>query len=84
MRALDTPEIDADLALQIEIIRFGEILAQQNILGRDRGIGFQLEYPVPVLALLPQQRAGRAIYVGLDPVQRSRVGHGVTHRHAFK
>ena len=56
MPGLDAAKVDADLALQFPIVRLAEILAQQDVLGRDRGVRLELEDPVPVFALLAKQR----------------------------
>ncbi len=63
---LDAAEIGADLALQLRIVRLTQILAQQDVLGRDRRIRLELEHPVPVVALLTHQRLRGTPDVGLD------------------
>ena len=50
--ALDAAQIDADLAFEFEVGRLGQIMHQQHIFCRNRGIGFQLIDPVAVGALL--------------------------------
>ena len=59
LAALDAAQIDTDLALQLEVRLFAKVMDQQHIFGRDGGVGFQLEHPVAVLALLLEQRCGR-------------------------
>ena len=46
--ALDAAQVDADLALQLQVVRLAEIVAQQHVFGRDGGVGLQLEHPVAV------------------------------------
>ena len=76
MVALDAAQIDADLALQLEVIRLAEIVAQQDVLGRDGRVGLQLEDPVAVVALLAQQRLrGAADVVARARRQALDVGH---------
>ena len=58
VRALDRPQIDADLRLQRRIDAVEEML-QQHVFRRDRRIRLQLEQPVPVRMLPPRQRARR-------------------------
>ena len=71
MLALDAAQIDADLALQLEVVRLAEIVAQQDVFRRDGGVGLQLEDPVAVVALLAHQRLRGAIDVVVEPVARS-------------
>ena len=54
--ALDAAQIDRDLSFQLGIDRLAEIMPQQHIFGRNGGVGLELEYPMPVRALLRQQR----------------------------
>ena len=72
MVALDAAKIDTDLALQLELIRLTEILTQEDVLRGDGRIRLQLEDPVPVLALLAQQRLCGAAYVVFDAVDGAR------------
>ena len=48
MRALNAAEIDGDLGLECLGDGFAEIMSQQNIFGRDRRVGFELENPMAV------------------------------------
>ena len=57
--ALDAAQIDGDLALQLGIHRLGQIMTQQHIFGRNGGIGFELEAPVPVRLLGIEHRPRR-------------------------
>ncbi len=50
MLALDAAQIDADLALQLQVGRLAKIMDEQHIFRRDGGVGFQLEDPVAILA----------------------------------
>ena len=60
MRALDAAQIDGDLALRAALsIGFAEIMPQQDIFGRDGGVGLELEHPMAVRALQVEQRIGR-------------------------
>ena len=69
--ALDAAQIGADLAFQHRIVRFAQILAQQDVLRRNRRIGLELEHPMPVGALLLDQRLYRTAYAGLEIVWRN-------------
>src|SRR4029077_10406268 len=77
MLGLDAAKVDADLALQFCIVRLAEILPQQDVLGRDRGVGLELEDPVPVAPLLMHQRLHGALNVDLD---RRQLVQCVVHR----
>src|SRR5882762_9259340 len=66
MLALDAAKIGADLALQFRIVRLAEILAQQDVLGRDRRVRLEFEDPVPVGPLLAHQRLRGTADIGLD------------------
>ena len=77
MGALDAAQIDGDLGFQRGIDRLGEIMAQQHVFGRDRGVGLELEHPMAVgLLQLGKRRRGAgdaAIeHVVRDPVGRRR------------
>ena len=52
--ALDAAEIDADLGLEHRVDAV-EVVFQQDVFGRDGGVRLQLEDPVAVLVLAPQQ-----------------------------
>ena len=56
--ALDATQIDRDLGFELARHRLGEIVAQQDIFGRNGGVGFELEHPMPVRLLQGEQRAG--------------------------
>jgi len=43
MRVLDSAQIGGDARFQRSIDRLAEIMPQQHIFRRDRGVGFQLE-----------------------------------------
>ncbi len=68
--ALDAAQIDGDLRLELGIDRLGQIVSQQHVFGRDRGVGLQLEHPVAVRALQGQQRAGRRLDTALHGCRR--------------
>ena len=53
--ALDAAQVDADLALQLQVFRLAQVVVEQHVFGRDGGVGLQLEHPVPVRPLQPQQ-----------------------------
>ena len=71
---LDAAQIDADLALQFEVRRLGEIVHEQDIFRRDRRVGLELEHPMAVLALAaraaPRWRRGSQLVDG-DRASRS-------------
>ena len=71
MLALDAAQIDGDLALELEVVRLAEIVAQQDVFRRDRGVGFQFEDPVAVVALPARQRLRGAIDVVVQPVRQA-------------
>ena len=50
MGTLRRPQIAGDTPLDIRL-RGAEVVLQQDIFGRDRGVGFELEYPMPILML---------------------------------
>ena len=50
MRALGLPQIAGDALLQAGL-DIAEIMLQQDVFGRDRGVGFELEHPMAVLML---------------------------------
>src|SRR4029077_4286904 len=77
MLGLDAAKVDADLALLVRIVRLAQILPQQYVLGRDRGVGLELEDPVPVAPLLMHQRLHGALNVDLD---RRQLVQCVVHR----
>ena len=56
---LDTAEIVRDLGFQRSVDRLGQIVPQQDILRRNRGVGFKLEHPVAVGLAMVQQSAAR-------------------------
>ena len=75
MCALDAAQINADLVLELGRVRLTEVLPQQNILGRNRRVGFEFEYPMPVIALLTYQCIGRAVDSAVDFAQVSFLDH---------
>ncbi len=76
MRPLGSAQIRADLRFQPRIDTVEEML-QQHILGRDRGVGLQLEQPVPIRVLPAQQCGAGGIDAGGQMVLGGdRVGHG--------
>ena len=48
MGALNATEIVADLGLEHGVDRLCEIVAQQNVFGRNRAVGLELEHPMAV------------------------------------
>ena len=68
MGGLDAPEIAGDLRFEREVRRLAEEMLQQDIFGRNRGIGLELEDPMAVLALERQdglrRPADRAFEIG--------------------
>jgi hypothetical protein len=58
MRALDTAQIDADLALQVGLDAVQEVF-QQDVFGRNGGVGLQFEDPMAVGLLAAEQRIAR-------------------------
>ena len=64
--ALDTAQIDPDLPLELGGVRLAEIGAQQDVFGRDGGVGLQFEQPVAVGALPASQGARGAIDRGVE------------------
>ena len=79
---LDTAQIARDLRLQHGIDRLAEIVAQKDIFGRDRAIGFELEHPMPVGALRIGERGGGAVDRGVDGGKRVVGGWGSERGHA--
>src|SRR5262249_25467136 len=64
--ALNAAQIDRNLRLERYVDRLAEIVAQENVFCRDGGIGFQLEYPVPIGLLQCQERAGRCLDAAIE------------------
>src|SRR5690606_17760591 len=58
MRALNTAQIDADLALQLQILRLTAEMAHEYIFGRNGRIRFELETEMSVIPAVRQQSAG--------------------------
>jgi hypothetical protein len=71
VRALDGAQVGADLLLQLRLDTVEEVL-QQHVFGRNGGVGFQLEHPVPVGMLPPRQGGAGAA----DGVLHRRAGRG--------
>ena len=61
VRALDAAQVVGDLAFLIAIFRLAEIVLQEEVFGRDRGVGLELEHPVAVRLLEGRQRIGGAL-----------------------
>ena len=59
MIALRAAQIVRDLGFEGAVDGLGEIVPQQNIFGRDRAVGFQLEHKVSVGLPVTKQRFGR-------------------------
>ena len=59
VRALDATQILRDLGLEHGIDRLAAVMPQQDIFGGNRGVGFQLEHPMPVGLLAIEQRRRR-------------------------
>ena len=59
MSALRAAQIVGDLGFEFAVDGLGEIVAQQHIFRRDRAVGFQFEYPVPVGLPIAEQRLRR-------------------------
>src|SRR6202021_1589986 len=73
MIALNAPEIDGDQTLKFEIWFFAAEMPEQNIFGRDRRVGLELETPMAVRVLLGEQRFRRAGDMTLERIRRWRV-----------
>ncbi len=87
MLALDTAQIDADLALQLQVLWLAQIMLQQDEFGRDGGVGLQLEHEVPVGPLQVQQGPRGARDKRLDLVEGGgggTKGRGVVHAQACR
>ncbi len=56
MAALDAAQIGGDAGFERGIDRFGEIMPQQDVFGRNGGVGFELEQKMAVGALAGEQR----------------------------
>ena len=59
MGALNPAQVICYFGFQRSIGRLAEIVGQQYIFGRNRGIGFQFEHPVSVRLTGAEQRTGR-------------------------
>ena len=57
---LAAAQVGCDLGFHVRIDRFAEIVAQQDVFGGNSGVGFKFEDPVAVIALLGEERVGRA------------------------
>ena len=58
VEALDAPQIDGNLALQLEVRILSQIMSQEHVFRGDGGVGFQFEYPVTVTLLAGKQTGG--------------------------
>ena len=56
MRALDTAQIHADLAFQLQVRRLRQVMHQEHIFRRNGGIGLEFIDPMPIGALLLEDR----------------------------
>ena len=65
VRGLQASQIACDLRFEGRI-GLAEKMLEDDVLGRDRGIGFQLEDPMPVRALLPEQRGGSRLDAAVE------------------
>src|SRR6266404_5674372 len=86
MVALDATKIDTNLALQFQIVWLAQVMTQQDVLGRDGRVRLQLEDPVPVVLLQPQQRVRSATNVAFDAVEASHapnIGRVISHERAL-
>src|SRR5262249_32417398 len=63
MRALNAAQINADLALELGIDRLRQVMAHQNVFGRNGAVGFELKDPMPIRLLPLKQRTGRGLNV---------------------
>ena len=70
--ALDAPEIIADLGFTYRVHGLREIMPQQNVFRRRRGICFALEYPMSVRLLAFEQRTGRCFNACFETSRRDR------------
>ena len=68
--ALNSPKVNADLALQIEVVRFTQVVAQEDVFGRNGGVCFQFEHPVPIGALACEKGLGGQIDRAIDAQER--------------
>ena len=81
--ALDAAQVDADLALQLQVLGLAEVVLQQDELRRDGAVGLQLEHEVTVRPLRLQQGVQGAGDELLHAVEGRRrlggLGGGVVH-----
>ncbi len=59
MCALRAAQIVGDLGFEFAVDGLSQIVAQQNVFGRDRAVGFQLEHKMSVGLPIAEQRFGR-------------------------
>jgi hypothetical protein len=71
MCALGRTQVDADPAFKFRLGAVEEML-QQHVFSRNGRVRLQIEHPIPVRALAPQQRAARAVH----GVVQQHVGRG--------
>ena len=74
MLSLNAAQIDGDFAFQFEVGLLAEIMHEQHVFGRNRGVGLELEDPMAVRLLQVEQRLGRARDARLQRVQRNGIG----------
>ena len=63
---LNAAKVVGDLCFQSGVYRLAEVVAHQNVFGRNCRVGFEFEYEMTVFALQLQQRAARGRYCGLQ------------------
>ena len=69
MAALNRAQIGADFPLDVGCgLKPVEKMAQQDVFGRDGGVGLEFEHPVPVWLLPLQQRRARSGDTVVEPV----------------
>ena len=73
MIALNTPKIDSDQALKVEIGLFAAEMAKEDVFGWDCRIGLEFEAPMTVVVLSSQQRFRRARDMTLQRLRRQRI-----------
>ena len=69
---LPAAQVPADFLFQYEIVGFAQEMAQQNIFGRNRSIGFQFEHPMSVILLPVEQSMRRTANMGFHTIVEGR------------
>ncbi len=72
IRALGGAQISCDALFELRVDR-AEIVLQEDVLGRDRGVGFQVEHPVAVLLLQRQEQFDRSRDGGIEARRADRL-----------